>query len=64
MDITDLSREELEEKLENFIAENGVGSEYRNKIDRIQRDVNLALILGGSAAVLGLATWLLLRSKD
>ena len=64
MDITELSREDLEKKLESFIAENGVGSEYRNKIDRIQRDVNIALMLGASATALGLVTWLLLRSKD
>ena len=64
MDIKELSREDLEKKLENFIAENGVGSEYRNKMDRLQRDLNIALMLGASATVLGLVTWLLLRSKD
>lgn len=60
MNIKGKTRRELEkrvEKLENIIASKGLGSDYLHKAERIQRDVNLALILGTSAVVLGLAFW-------
>jgi len=60
MDIKGKTRKELEKRVENLermIARKGVGSEYLQTAERVQRDVNLALILGASAAVLGLAYW-------
>ena len=60
MDIKGKTRKELEkrvEKLERMIARKGVGSEYLQKAEKVQRDINLALILGTSAVVLGLAFW-------
>lgn len=60
MDLKKRSREEIEERieeLEDLIAKNGVGSNYLSKAERIQRDVNLALILGGVTAFLGITVW-------
>ena len=66
MSLKDKSRKELEKKieeLENLIHKKGVGSNYLSKAERIQRDVNLALILGGAAALVGAAAWTLLKSR-
>lgn len=66
MSIKDRTRQELEERvqqLERIIARKGVGSEYLERAERIQRDINLALILGGAASILGLTAWLIYRSK-
>lgn len=67
MDIKGKTRRELEkrvEKLENIIHRKGLGSEYLQTAERVQRDVNLALILGTSAVVLGLTIWAVSQSKD
>ncbi len=64
MDLKEKTREELADKierLENIIARKGVGSEYLSKAERIQRDVNLALILGGVAAITGITAWTLYK---
>lgn len=66
MDLKKRSREELEnkiEELERLIAKKGVGSNYLSKAERIQRDVNLALILGGAATLVGISAWVLYKSK-
>lgn len=60
------TRKELEEKieqLENLIAKKGIGSDYLNRAERIQRDVNLALILGATTAVLGITAWTIYKYK-
>lgn len=60
MSIKEKTRKELEqrvEKLENLIAKKGVGSDYLEKAERVQRDLNLALVIGGTAVVLGLTAW-------
>ena len=67
MDIKEKTRMELEDKveeLEEMISKKGVGSDYVQKVERIQRDVNLALLLGASAAFLGITAWLIISSKD
>lgn len=56
MNIKEKTRKELEqrvEKLENLIAKKGVGSDYLEKAERVQRDLNLALVIGGTAVILG-----------
>lgn len=66
MDLKNKTRAELEdkiEKLENIIAKKGVGSKQLEKAERIQRDVNLALILGGVTVVLGLTAYTVYRYK-
>jgi hypothetical protein len=67
MDVKEKTRMELEqrvEKLENLIAKKGIGSGYLQKAERIQRDLNLALILGTSAVVLGLTAWSIYSLKE
>ena len=66
MDLTNKTRAELEDKvkkLENIIAKKGIGSKQLAKAERIQRDVNLALILGGVTVVLGLTAWTVYKYK-
>ena len=50
-------------ELEDLISRKGVGADYVKKAQRVQRDVNLGLILGTVAAA-GLASWILLSSSD
>ncbi|MEX2436017.1 MAG: hypothetical protein WD735_04975 [Balneolaceae bacterium] len=67
MNVKEKTKKELEqriEKLENIIASEGVGSDYLEKAERIQRDLNLALLLGTSAAVLGISAWAIYKMKD
>lgn len=59
MKLKDLSREELEK----LIAEKGIGSEYLNRAERIQRDVNLALLMGSATVLLGLTAWTIYKYK-
>lgn len=59
MNLKDKSREELEQ----IIAEKGIGSDYLSKAERIQRDVNLALMLGAATAFLGLTAFTLYKFK-
>lgn len=66
MGIKDKTRQELEERveeLENIISRKGVGSSYLKKAERIQRDVNIALLLGATTAILGLTAWAVYKSK-
>ncbi|WP_234572518.1 hypothetical protein [Rhodohalobacter sp. 614A] len=66
MDLKNKTRTELEDKikkLERVIATKGVGSKQLARAERIQRDVNLALILGGVTVVLGLTAWTIYQYK-
>lgn len=66
MSIKEKTQKELEEKveqLESLIAKKGVGSDYLNRAERVQRDINLALILGATTAVLGITAWTIYRYK-
>ncbi len=51
------------EKIERAIAKNGVGSSYLSKAERVQRDVNIGLALGGIAIIAGATAWALLRDS-
>jgi len=67
MGIKEKSREELEkrvEKLENLISEKGIGSGYLQRAERAQRDLNLALLVGTTAVVLGLTAWTLYHFNE
>lgn len=60
MELKEKTYQELKKKideLETVIAEKGIGSDQLKKAERIQRDINLALIVGGAAAVLGFTAW-------
>jgi len=66
MALKEKTKKELEEKvkqLESLIAEKGIGSDYLSRAERVQRDINLALILGATTAVLGITAWTLYRYK-
>ncbi len=66
MGIKDKTRQELEERvkeLENMIARKGVGSSYLQRAERIQRDVNIALLLGATTAIVGLTAWAVYKSR-
>ncbi len=67
MSIKDKALNEVEtriEKIERAIAKNGVGSNYLSKAERIQRDVNIGLALGGIALIAGATAWALLSKSD
>jgi hypothetical protein len=59
MKLKDLSRDELEK----LIAEKGIGSDYLNRAERIQIDVNLALLVGSATVLLGLTAWTIYKYK-
>ncbi|WP_291779487.1 hypothetical protein [Cecembia sp.] len=67
MDLTKKAKEELEErleKIENFIAKNGLGSTYLQKAQKTQRDINLLLALGGVLTIAGLVLWMKVRNNE
>ncbi|MBN2732601.1 MAG: hypothetical protein JXR26_09245 [Balneolaceae bacterium] len=51
-------------ELEEVIARKGVGSDYVQKARRVQRDINIALMLGAATTIVGIAAWALLSSGD
>ncbi len=66
MGIKDKTRQELEQRvkdLEDIIAHKGVGSSYLQKAERIQRDVNIALLLGATTAIIGITAWAVYKSR-
>jgi hypothetical protein len=66
MSLKNKTRKELEakiEEIENLIHKKGVGSGYLSRAERIQRDVNLALILGGTATLIGVTAWSLFKMR-
>jgi len=67
MDIKQKTKEEFEkriEKIENFIAEEGVGSSYLSRAKIIQRNINLVLAIGAVTTFAGLIAWALYNSGN
>jgi hypothetical protein len=67
MNITEKAKTELDkrvQRIEDFIAEKGVGSSYLSRAKRVQRNVNLALVLGGILTLAGLTAWALTSSHS
>lgn len=52
----------IRDEVERVIAEKGIGSAQLAKVERVQRDLNVALMLGASATILGTAAWVLYKS--
>ena len=67
MDITKQAKEQLEKrvkKIEEFIANNGVGSAQLAKARRIQRNINLAIVLGSFITLAGITVWVLQNTDE
>ena len=67
MDISKQAKEQLEKrvkKLEEFIANKGVGSAQLAKARRVQRNINLAIILGSFITLAGITAWVLYNMED
>lgn len=67
MNITKVAKEGLEKrvkKIEDFIAHKGVGSAQLAKAKRIQRNVNLAIVLGSFITLAGITVWVLHNMDD
>ena len=65
MDITRKAIEELEnriDRIEEFIGKKGLGSNYLQKAKKTQRDINLALAVGGVIMIAGVILWM--KSND
>jgi hypothetical protein len=65
--IREKTLKELENKvndLENFIAKKGIGSSYLTRAEKIQRNLNIGLFVGGVAIVGGIVAYSLLRSDN
>lgn len=52
------------ERVEDFIAERGVGSSRLSQARKAQRNVNLAIAVGCMITVAGITVWALSGSKD
>ena len=62
MDITKQAKEQLEKRLkkvEDFIANKGVGSAQLAKAKRVQRNINLAIAVGSFITLAGITVWIL-----
>ncbi len=44
-------------KLENLIADRGIGSKQLTKVSNAQRNVNLAIFVGSLVTIAGIAVW-------
>lgn len=67
MDFSKTIKEELEGRiklLDDFIANKGFGSGRLSKAKKMQRNVNLAVILGSLLTVAGIVFWVSNRNHD
>jgi hypothetical protein len=67
MDLKEKTRIELEkrvQKIEDLIARKGIGSEYLQRAERAQRNLNLAILIGSTAVVLGVTAWAVYSFRD
>lgn len=67
MDIQNKAKAELEnriQKIEHLIAEKGVGSSYLHRAKKTQRNINLAIFVGGIITIAGLTAWAMSSSES
>lgn len=67
MEFNEKIKEEFEErikKLEDFIATKGIGSKQLTKARNTQRNVNLAIFVGGLITIAGITVWAMSSSND
>ena len=66
MDIKDKAINAIEERIEHIetsIRKNGIGSGYLSKAEKIQREINVGVLLGGATMLLGLGAWMSFRNN-
>ena len=62
MEFSEKIKDELEgriKKLENFVADKGIGSKQLEKAKHAQRNVNLAVFVGSLITIAGITVWAL-----
>ena len=67
MDYNKDIKEKLEgriKKLEDYIANNGIGSSQLKKARKVQRNVNVAVAAGSLLTVVGITIWAISSFKD
>lgn len=67
MDTNKNIKDEFESRLkriEEFIADRGIGSSKLSKARKAQRNINLAVFLGSLVTVAGFAVWMLNGDRD
>ena len=67
MDITKKTKQELEsriQKVEQFIAEKGLGSSYLEEAKRVQRNINLGILMASVITLAGITVWVINRMQD
>ena len=67
MDLKEKTKLELEKgkkKVNNLIAEHGIGSGYLSRAKRIQRNVNLVLFIGAVTGDAGFLTWTFINHDE
>jgi hypothetical protein len=67
MDISEKVKTELEgriKKIEDFIADRGLGSKQLQKARKAQRNINLAVFAGSLIAIAGITVWALSSNSD
>jgi hypothetical protein len=65
--IKEKTLKELENKvndLENFISKKGIGSSYLSRAEKIQRNLNIGLFVGGVALIGGIIAYTLIGSDE
>lgn len=56
--------EEIRKELEDLISERGLGSDQLAKVERMQRDINIALFLAGTATVIGIMAYTISKLRE
>lgn len=67
MDINEKVKTELEgriKKIEDFIADRGLGSKQLHKARKAQRNVNLAVFVGSLVTIAGITVWALSSNSE
>jgi hypothetical protein len=60
MDITEKAKEQLEkriQKVEDFISERGVGASYLARARKLQRNLNIAIVMASVITLAGITVW-------